>query len=150
MTLVVKQMKRKVKTLTGDEITRQATLKYNIPESDEDVKALYGEHLANWAAYGYASYARLIATMRLSGSVGDKKLVRQFRESVRTLVDVMEIAKDEAVALLLSKSQFAKLATVIAEMKAGSQVAVFDFTIDELPVPRSFEGDEEEEEEEEV
>jgi len=153
MTEQAVSVKKTIETLTGDKIVRTGNLKLRVPESPEEATALYGENLWKWARHGATSYAKVSASNSLIGFAGNKdqkKLRRQFRESLTTLVDVLENSKEDALEMLLAKPMFAPLKEFYAAMKAGNVTSEIDYTAttsaNSLPEPRWFTGGEEEEE----
>ena len=138
-----------VKTLTGDEVKRKGNVKISFPETEDAAKSLMGADMWKWAAHGWLSYGKISAANSLLGVVsgGDKKLARAFNESLRTLTEVMDYSKIDAVAFLLKKEKFATLQARFDAMKATGEVLDCDYTVEGVPVPKWFSGQEEEEEE---
>lgn len=125
----------------GTEVERKANVILNLPETNEEAAPLNG-NLVKWAAFGLKAYARVMANNRLMGtSSGDvsKKEMRQFNESLRTLIEVMDMEKQGAIDFILGKPQFSKIAKMFEELRAGDKEITIDYSdFTQVPTPRSF------------
>jgi hypothetical protein len=143
-------MNKTIKSIDGTEIERKAHLKVNVPETAEAASELLGADLWKWAVHGYVAHAKIVAANAMTGVIsgGDKKLTRAFNESLRTLVDVMEMPREKALATLLAKEKFSAFVAKFEALKSAGSTLELDYTTESLPTPKWFDGDEEESEEE--
>ena len=155
MRLIEKDIRKKVKLPTGVEVKRLAKLRINLPETQGEAEELLinegvsEEIVALWAAHGMLAHAKIVASNRLLGAAGDKSLkksLRQFKESLRTMVDVMEMEAAEAVTFLLGKAKFKTVAAHFEAIGAGAEVISVDFTTEDLPMPKWFTAEDEDDE----
>lgn len=140
-------IEKTVKTLTGDEITRKGKVSFPLPENHAEALALYGDNLWKWAVQGASIHLRVTGSNAIAG--GDPKLKalrRQFTQSFETLTKIMELSKDDALKMLVSKETFKPLVDEIEALKNADKPVDIVFAEGSIPEPRWFtgEGDEEE------
>lgn len=141
------------KTIENDlvgKVSRAANVTIGLPETMEEAQALFGDDLVKWARHGYLAHAKIVASTSLLGMLGNKenrKLVRQFNESLRTLKDVMGMEKDAAVETILKNEKFTILRDAVEQQMKGESVKTLDFTVTPLPTPRWFTDSEADEDE---
>lgn len=143
---------RTVELLNGTEVKKEADLILQLPQNLEEATAVFGDDLWKWARVGAKQYAQQFVRTKLAGGDLDgrsNKLLRQFRESLRTFVEVMEQDREETVQMLLAKEKFAPLVEYFNSLN-DVEKKTFDFTSAELPKPKWFKEGEEAEEEEET
>lgn len=132
---------KKIKLPTGKEIERKANYTVRLPETAEEMLELLNGSSFLWASHGLRSQAKILAGNKLLGSAGDKKLkksLRQFKESLRTLTSVMEMAESDAVSFLLQKKQFETVSAHFKQLEAeGNEISV-NFDTEAVPFPRWF------------
>lgn len=142
------------KTIENDlvgKVQRKADVTIALPENLEEATALFGDDLYKWARHGYLAHAKITASTSLLGVLGNKdsrKLVRQFGESLRTLVDVMGMEKQAAIETILKNEKFVSLREAVEQQTSGTATKVLDYTTTPLPTPKWFETANSEDEDE--
>ena len=134
-------------TLTGVSVKRNGQLMGPMPTDEAMSKEFFGADQWKWACHAWRQHMLISAANQLTIASSDpagKKLVRQFRESLRTLTEVMGFKNDEALKTLLAKDRFAPLLALVEEAKTASKPVVFDFTVEKSQPknPRWFDSDE--------
>ena len=145
-------IKKTVTTLSDKEIKRQAKLTVSLPENADEADQIFGEDLWKWARHGFLAHAKISVSNKLIGATDKsmRKQIRQFKESLRTLVDIMEQPRDQAINFLLANEKFSNLADYVKEMEAGEELQEFTFSdASTVKKPRWFETGEEESDEDE-
>lgn len=147
--MVLKEIKilKTVKTLTGDEIERKGKVTFPVPESLVEAQELYGENLWKWAVQGASIHLRVTGSNAIAG--GDPKLKalrRQFTQSFETLVKIMDLSKEDALKMLVSKDTFKPLVDEIEALKNADKPVDIIFSAGSIPEPRWFSGEGDEEE----
>lgn len=134
-------VKKTIKLPDGREVERQANFKVNLPENPEEMASAVNGLAFLWVCHALRNQARILASNKLMGAAGDKSLkksLRQFKESLRTMVDVLGFDKDESIETLLGKTQFEGVKVHFDALASGETTIDVDFTTDGVPVPRWF------------
>lgn len=146
MNIETKKIQKNVKLVTGKTIERKGEVSLAVLRTPEDVKALLGENLEVFAAFGYKAYLRQRANNEITGSGKKEKdlksALRNFKTSVEVLTKVMGMDESTAVSSLLDKEQFASVKVYVAGLADSSEVVKLDYT-STFPVPK-FDQDEDE------
>lgn len=150
MNLATVKIEKKIKTLTGAEITRKATVNYPVPENEQEVASLLGANAWKWAIHGMKLHLRTNASNSLSGGdAKNKQLRRQFTQAYESFTKIMGMSGDDATKMLLGKDMFAPLVAEIEELKAADAVKNIVYGEGNIPEPKWFAGDADEDEESE-
>jgi len=100
--------------------------------------------LMKWVDYGRLVFSQRLASQKLAGSVGDRKLARRLtdlREKVLFTMELLECNYEQALQTVLQKKAYSDLAPLIQQTQDQS----VELTIDETTEPAWFRGEEEEE-----
>ena len=137
---------KKLQTPTGKEVVRKALIQVRQFDDFEDMNSVYmADEIAKFAQIGMLYRARVIGNNQLvSGSMSDetKALMKTFRQSMDTLVNIMDIPKEDALKTLLSKPTFAKLEDTIKALESAGDLAI-DYVSAPVPLPSEGEDDDE-------
>lgn len=137
------EVSKKIDNDLVGKVTRKANVTLAVPETFEEATILYGDELWKWAYQGYRNHARTSASAALLGALGNRDsvgLVRQFGESIRTLVEVMGMPREKAIETILTHEKFKALKTAVDEQVLGSDDREIDYTVTPLKVPKWFSG----------
>ncbi len=129
---------KKLETPTGRKIERKATVQVRVFDSYESLLEAYGaDAVFTMAQSGIGFRARQIANNALMSAGLDKDgraLLKSFRTHLDTLVNIMDIPKDEAVKTLLAKDNYKSLESTLASLEKD-EPTVFDYTATPVPLP---------------
>lgn len=138
---------KKIETPTGKKIERKAVVNLRtFGDFNELLAAYQPEQVLYFAQMGLATRARAIANGQLTMGGLDaagKALLKMFREFVQSQVEVMDLSKEDAVKLALTRPKFASLESTLTALE-DEESTVYDYVTSAVPVPGDDESDEDE------
>lgn len=130
---------KKIETPTGAKVERKATVNLRTFADLNELLSVYTNpaDVLYFAQMGLATRARAIANAQLTLGGLDKDgkaLLRMFREFVDSQVNVMDLPREEAVKLALSRPKFASLESTLQALNS-SEASIYDYVSQNVPVP---------------